>query len=490
MEDSFAGRPPMSLAARSILPMAFSIMLSGIHTETRADLGASPGGHYVRYNGNTLVLVGDSGTQCVMQNLNIDYRQWIDDCHARGIPAVHIWSFLAPRQRQDGSVVEDRYGYVYPGVTPWARLSPEAPPATDQLPRWDLTRFDEGTDSAKHYWPRLRELCAYAKSKSMIVGITVFFGWPKHNHPDRPDWSYHPFNALNGGFLTDSGRITTACQRIFSPGVEVLNEPWSNAWPAAKKSQWVWERFADKLIRDAGGHGNVFFLFMDEHSYSEGNCGEHFLRFFRRRGAVWTDWDRRREEVDFVFSSTFSRDDKNGDAVRSFSKAPARPYLHLEGGPYQGEAVRRAIWTFLIGGGHYFLHNDAGQETVTTGIMGYDPQVAGGDKATERRGWLGHAARFFNEGIADLDHMAPHNDLATAGTAYCLARPGVEYAVYSIAGREFSLDLSAAVGKSLSARFYDPRSGKYGPPFQCAGGAVRTFEKPSDADWALLAQAQ
>jgi len=478
-----------SLQQRSLLPLV-SIVLVGGACAVLADLTVSPGGHYVQYDGKTIVLIGDSGTQCVMQNLNLDYRQWIDDCHERDIPAVHIWSFVAPWQKQDGSVVEARYGYVYPGGVPWARGEPGVPLATDQLPRCDLTRFDEGAGPTKHYWPRLRELCAYARSKGMIVGIQVFFGWPKHNHPDRPDWSYHPFNVVNGGFLTDSGRITTACQQIFSPGVEVLGEPWSASWQAPKKTQWVWERFADKLVRDTAQYGNVFFVFMDEHSYSEGNCGDHFLRFFNRRGAVWTDWGRRREEVDFVFSGTFSRDDKNADAAQNFANRPARPYLHLEGGPYRGEGVRTAMWTFLIGGGHYFFHNDAGQETVTTGIMGYDPHVAGGDKGMLRRDWLGHAARFFNEGITRLDHMAPHNELVTSGAAYCLACPGAEYAVYSMSGPELALDLSRAPDTSFSCRFYDPRSGTYAPSLTCNGGAVTAFSTPTDRDWALLVQAQ
>ncbi|MFQ5808665.1 MAG: putative collagen-binding domain-containing protein [Armatimonadota bacterium] len=455
-----------------------------------ADLTASPGGHYVRYDGKTIALVGDSGTQCVLQNLNIDYRQWIDDCHARGIPAVHIWSLVPPRQKQDGSVIEARYGYVYPGATPWLRRGPGGRQATDQLPQWDLTQFDEGTDPTKHYWPRLRDLCAYAKSKDTIVGITVFFGWPKHNHPDRPDWAYHPLNVVNGGFLSSTERITTVCQQIASPGTAVLDEPWSDAWPAPRKTQWVWERFGDKLIRETAQQGNVFFVFMDEHSYSEGNCGDHFARFFRRRGAVWTDWDRRRDEVDLVFSGTFSGDDKNADAVRGFAGRPARPYLHLEGGPYQGHGMRTAMWTFLIGGGHYFLHNDAGQETVTTGIMGYDPHVAGGDKAMLRRDWLGHAARFFNEGITRLDQMAPQNELVVSGAAYCLACPEREYAVYSTSGRELVLDLSGAPNTSFACRFYDPRSGRYGTAFPCTGGAQRAFEKPDEGDWALLVQAR
>jgi hypothetical protein len=224
---------------------------------------------------------------------------------------------------------------------------------------------------------------------------------------------------------------------------------------------------------------------MDEHSYPEGNCGDHFLRFFRKRGAVWVDWEARREAVDFVFSSTFSADDKNADAVRGFSGAPARPYMHLEGGPYEGDGVRTALWTFVIGGGHYFFHDDAGQGLVTRGIMGYDPNVVGGDKNPQVRDWLGHASRLFNDHVGDLDALSPHNELVKSGTAYCLAAPGREYVVYSMSGEAFELDLSAAAGRAVTGRWYDPRTGLYQGESSVDPRPQTPFRKPDARDWAL-----
>jgi hypothetical protein len=192
------------------------------------------------------------------------------------------------------------------------------------------------------------------------------------------------------------------------------------------------------------------------------------------------------------------------------------------------------MWTFLIGGGHYFYHDDAGQETVTTGIMVYDPNVKGceREKHAERLKWLGYASRFFNEGVRNLDRMEPHNELVKSGHAYCLANPGEEYAVYSMSDDAFTLDLSHAEGKTLVGRFYDPRTGQYLAParirlsrttadvgglgtsqkgaqaspnvvpmssmvkiedgssyptrFVYSDGGMVTFTKPDSRDWALL----
>lgn len=449
------------------------------------DIGISPSGHYVTYKGRALMLIGDSGTQCVTQNTNIDYRAWIDDCAARGIPMVQVWSFKSPKQKQDGSLVEDRYGYVYPGITPWRRKE-GGPPAMDQLAGWDLQTFDEGADGdATHYWPRLRDLCRYAKSKNIMVGITVFFGWPKHNTSERPDWAYHPLNVLNGGPVSDSGRMATRVQMIDSPGREIWEQPFSREWGAAKQNQWIWEQLCKKLIDDLGPLGNVFFAFMDEHSYSEGNGGDHFLAFFTRRGQVWADWDQRRPALSFVFSNTDGNKDKNRNAVRGFQGKPARPYLLLEGPPYRGDDVRTSLWTFSVGGGHYTFHGDEEQETPQTGIMGYDPHVPGGDKGMVKRDWLGHAARFFNREVADLDALAPHNGLCDAGV-YCLANPGREYVVYvrRDTAATFKLDMREARG-SFNCRFYNPRTGEFEAAFSREGGGVQVFSRPDSQDWVL-----
>lgn len=440
-------------------------------------LAVSPGGHYLTYAGKTLLAIGESGTQCVTQNANLDYRAWIDDCAERGIRLIHVWSLMAPRQTQDGAILEDRWGYLYPGITPWPRMS-AGPAAADGLPQWDLRAFDDGADTeVGRYWPRLRDMCRYARDKGMLVGITVFTGWAKH--PE--DWVFHPLNRKNGGPLD---RVEEAV-RIESPGREVVSEEWSDAWPAAYKTQWIWERFSEALIRQTAVFGNVFFVFLDEHSYDEGNLGDHFAAFFRARGALWMDWDARREQVDMVYSDTYTLTDRNKLAVAGFRKRPARPYWVLEGEPYLGEGMRSGLWTLAVGGGHFAFHADTGQETERTGIMGYDPHVPGGDKGMERREWLGHASRFFNEYVRNLECMEPHNELTNPGN-YCLACPGAEYVIYSKAGGPVPvmLALESTTG-AIDARFYDPRLGTFTQATPVIQDSSLTVGKPGEEDWVL-----
>ncbi len=429
-----------------------------------------------------LVLVGDSGTQCVMQNVNIDYRRWIDESAEAGLNAIHIWAFMAPRQTPDAKVIEHRYGYVYPGITPWPRHS-EGPLARDGLPQWNLQQFDEGDDPNKHYWARLRDVCHYAKKKNLLVGITVFFGWPKH----QSDWGWHPFNVANGGHLTDRGRLIEAVQRIATPGQEMLNQSWSEAWSAPQKTQWLWERFAAKLLEETLPLGNTFYVFMDEHSYSEGNCGDHFASFFRRRGAFWIDVQLRRESVDAVVGGHGAGRDINRSARKSFGSKPYRPFFELELPPYKGAEVRHNLYACLIGGGHYFFHNDADQETPTTGIMSYDLNVKNNHRAAVRKRlkWLGIACQTINKQVSRQPEMTPQNDVIIEGKGYCLAASGSQYIVYIKSGGKATLQLDDTAGDFIVTAT-NARTGDTG------GVKITSMEHklhlvfPDQQDWVLV----
>jgi len=449
-------------------------------------IGISDSGHYVTYKGETLMLIGDSGTQCVAQNANLNHRDWIDDCADRGIRAIHVWSFVAVRQKQDGSQIENRWGYIIPDVVPWARKT-SGPLAYDQRYQWDLQTFDEGPKKdMTHYWPRLRDLCSYAKSKNMLVGVSMFTGWSKHDY----SWVYHPLNISNGGHLTNKKDAVI----IDTPGTEVWQESWSDSWSNARKTQWVWEQLSIKSINELGSLGNVFFVFFDEHSYSEGNMGDHFRDFFRNRGMLWIDWGQRRDSVDMVYDQFLMRPNKNSRLEAQFGKTPIRPFFGFEEGGASGfnytSDLLEMVWRYSMAGGHYFHHNDERQETVTTGIMVYDPKTkpsGNKDKVLERLTWLGNASRFFNEHIDELDSMTPHNDLSSSGT-YCLANPGREYVVYSKIGSaaNFTVNLSAAADKTLNCRFYNPQNGVFKSTFQRAGGSSsESFTKPDSNDWVL-----
>jgi len=409
----------------------------------------SAAGHYFSYKGKTMLLLGDSGTQVVPMNPNLDYKAWIDQCQREGHSAVHIWSFTGIKKG------DWRLGSGTP-LQPWK---------TDGQEMYRLPEFDEGDDPARHYWPRLRAICQHARSRGMPVGITVFFGWAKAAGPS-PGLKLHPFHQLNGGFCQSESDVV----RLFASDREIHGENWGESWSVAKKSQWLWEQFSLKLIDVADQYGNVWFDYRDEWSYANAPAAEaesHWRQFFMSRGQIWGD---RSSEASFRVANP---------QVLAFGPTPA---MKTEGEPYEHDAVRQEVWSRACSGIHYLLHNDAREPNIAA----WDPAVAKArqvDPVQDRgRRYVGHCSRFFSEHVRNLDGMVPSNGLVS-GKARCLAAVGLEYAIYVPAGQEsVTVDLSG-LKVDAHARFYDVREGRLLSP-QCVGGGsqptVRTPKTPAE----------
>jgi hypothetical protein len=176
--------------------------------------------------------------------------------------------------------------------------------------------------------------------------------------------------------------------------------------------------------------------------------------------------------------------------VIEFGNTPARPILLLEGPPYeQGTlGLRQSMWTFAIGGGHFFFHDDEGLGTPQTGVMGYDANVRGGVKPLRTYEWLGTLGKFFNGKVLDLDKMIPRNDLLSGREdAYCLANAGFEYVVYLRSGGSVALELDEAAGRQLMVEWLNPDSGTCTAGGAVAGGKSAALTPPLSPgnDWVV-----
>ena len=75
-------------------------------------------------------------------------------------------------------------------------------------------------------------------------------------------------------------------------------------------------------------------------------------------------------------------------------------------------------------------------------------------------------------------------DGVSGQAAVALAEPGRDYVVYLPQGGKVTADLSTARGQ-LTARWFNPRDGKYGEPFVVAADKASEFLAPNSQDWAL-----
>ena len=85
----------------------------------------------------------------------------------------------------------------------------------------------------------------------------------------------------------------------------------------------------------------------------------------------------------------------------------------------------------------------------------------------------------------------PHNDLLgerSWNEAYCVANPGVEYAVFFTDGGDVRLDVSAASGKSLEVRWLDILASAWLDPEPRApeDGVLRLITPRDEGYWAAL----
>jgi len=127
-------------------------------------------------------------------------------------------------------------------------------------------------------------------------------------------------------------------------------------------------------------------------------------------------------------------------------------------------------WSAYMGGGVFEVHVDKPYDRPITAWEAAWTQIGG--------------ARKFMETL-EFWKMAPDNSLVSSGTAFCLANPGEQYALYLPNGGTVKAELSARVTYDYS--WWKATNGKNGS-FQDAGvcgGGQQTFTAPGNGDWAL-----
>jgi CubicO group peptidase (beta-lactamase class C family) len=158
-----------------------------------------------------------------------------------------------------------------------------------------------------------------------------------------------------------------------------------------------------------------------------------------------------------------------GDWLRRCEARGRRPLMvgFDEGRP---ELDRAAWWSAYLGGAGWEAHV----------LPPYDRPLAAWEPVWTELG----GARAFLESMPFWG-MAPANALVKEGEAFCLARPGVTYALYLPSGGGIAVEL--APGVEYEFAWWNPVNGR-GGGFQGAGripGGEQRFTAPASGDWAL-----
>jgi len=434
----------------------------------------SQAGHYLSWQGDPILPIGDSLTQgWQWTGANLDYQGYVDALASRGINTTMIWSYMgATASSLQG---DSRIGYDSPEYWPWA--------GSPDNGSFDVTQFNQT------YFDSLKSFVAYAEQKSVLVLITVHDGGAK--------WSFgggHPFNDGYG-----NGPLTAVEQ--YTELHDYDNEmpaTYDASWTRQQKNQYFQERFCEKLISELQPYSNVMYEMFNEgrkpyDDTQRKRHEEHFMAFFKARGdnVVFTNadhidagYDPHSQPNADVVSWHGDWGDRFADFQGGFNQAPAMPYFQTEPVPgWDGtnltiDEIRAGMWQVVMAGAGWVAQNDAS--------FGWDPNATIASQAAVRDSLydtVGICSRFFNGGKVHFWNMKPDGSLSETGI--CLAEEGREYVVYAPDGGTFWLDLSGAGTDEFTAQWYDPRTGQWSAARTVEGGALRSFTAPDGQDWVL-----
>ncbi len=441
------------MRAGSLLLLALVASLRA-ETETVGLLPSSP--HYFSApDGSPLLLVGDYtwGTFSDREP-EYDYATMFDTLKSHGLNFARVWLWWGCEffPQEIG-----RRNFI-----PCPRPGPGA--ARDGLPKWDLSRFDDG------FFTRLTEVCTAARERGIVLQLTLFDAW---NIKHTELWEVHPFhrdNNINGvdGDPGDTATGTDGRQGFCSLGN-----------PAAMDAQ---RRFVDRVVRAVNDFDNILLEIANENYYS----AEWELELCRYIHQLEADLPRQHLVMpldlpnhDYGGIKTWDIDKLHLGLMKA--RELGQPLLlDTDGiGTPERDRGRRAFWTAFVGGGHVSYLDESLQPGVE---FGGDPR---GSKWEPQRTELGILARFSR--LVRFWEMAPDDALVRAGRAFAMGSDR-EFVAYLPDGGEATLDLSRLPAQ-VRGTWVDPRTGEMAAA-QVGAGAECVVKAPGGGDWVLWVRAQ
>jgi hypothetical protein len=164
-----------------------------------------------------------------------------------------------------------------------------------------------------------------------------------------------------------------------------------------------------------------------------------------------------------------------------------------EGDTYQKEAgmdvdnLRKGAWFIAISGGQINFDDDVrpGRKyRIGGGVPRQDVSYSEVGSAITPGGRAYGAMKVLAGFIRSLpfERMTVAPKLSSTGV--CLAEDGKHYITYTKNGGKITLDLARGKG-SFIGRWFNPRDGKYGRPFEIKAGKPVELSAPDDNDWVL-----
>jgi hypothetical protein len=368
---------------------------------------------------------------------------------------------------------------------PWRRTGPGN--ATDGLPKFDLTKFDQG------FFDRLRSRVQALQKAGIYVGVYPFTGeWLNIFRCSSDGYPFTGANNING---VDDGYVD---------GRKGIGSITMNATNAITKFQDV---YAEKVIDTLNDLPNVLWIVSEEAPANSTWWNDHQIAHFRAYES------KKPHQHPIGYAALIGASDTilyNSDADWVAPQARLSPPTSCGSGKprckinindsdhsYFGmwkdtlQTNRNYAWkNFMSGNQVLFMDPYVVYYPRESRNLCASPTNAICSDADKRwdnfRDNLGYILRYSRK--LNLANVTPHNSLCSTG--FCLAQTsptGAEYLVYAPSGGSFTLDLSAMPSsRKLAVEWFNPSSGTATTQDPVpAGSSTQSFKPPFDGDAVL-----
>jgi len=366
--------------------------------------------------------------------------------------------------------------------------------------RWPFARVGDRFDLdqwSEEYWDRYELFLRETAARGIVTDCTL---WATFDYY-RGTWQANPFNPANNvNYSAESTGLPTAVESEPSKAENPFfwTVPEEHNLTAVLRYQ---QRFVDQVLAHTLRYDHVVYC-MNNETMVTPKWGEYWARHVRKRAA----------EAGKTVYITEMRDPKDmhdPEHLHVIDRPDLFDYIeiaqnnlqfgraHYEGIQYVRNRIAarpRPLSNVKIYGNTYFGTAKDGMARFWRNIIGgaasarfHEKHLGFSDAAQQ----MIRSARAVTKAF-DLFACEPRPDLLhTDGddTAYCLAHPGAEYAVYFTDGGAAELDVTGCSG-GVSIRWYDVDHGQWAGGSETAAGKSAGLQTPGPGQWAAVVRAR
>ncbi len=360
--------------------------------------------------------------------------------------------------------------------------------------RYNLDQWNEA------YWERFELFLRESQARGIITDCEL---WATFDYYQET-WLVNPFNPANN--VNYSAEATGLPTEVDTPPNQAKNSffwtvPNEHDVPAALHYQ---QRFIDRVLSHPLRYHHVLYC-VDNETMVTPKWGEFWARHVRRRAGeagrrvYITEMRDPNDMHDPEHLHIFDRPDLF-DYIEIAQNNIQRGWAHYDGIQY----VRARITAqprplsnckvYGLDGWEYFGPNQEATARFWRNLFGgcasarFHEKMLGFSELAQRQIKSARAVT----AAFDIFACEPRQDLVHAdgdNTAYALARPGAEYAVYFVDGGAAELDI-AACSNGAAVRWYGIDQGGWMGEQETRSGASASLQTPGPGQWVAVVRAQ